>query len=67
MAILGFLQKLKRGLGLAFGAHFHYDFSIKMTVDETVDDIINFKIYFGSISKAMADREKKMEDGNTKI
>ena len=26
---------------------------------ETVDGIISFKIYFGSTSKAMADREKK--------
>ena len=25
----------------------------------TVDDVINFKIYLGSISKAMAEREKK--------
>ena len=28
------------------------------------DDFINFKIYLGSTSKAMSDREKKMEDGN---
>ena len=26
---------------------------------ETVNDIINFKIYLGASSKAMADREKK--------
>ena len=25
---------------------------------QTADDMINFKIYFGSSSKAMADREK---------
>ena len=30
MAVLGYLQKLKRGLGVAFGAHFLYEFSIKM-------------------------------------
>ena len=30
MAILCDLPKLKRGLGLAFGAHFLHDFSIKM-------------------------------------
>ena len=30
MAVLGYLAKLKRGLGLAFGAHFLHDFSIKM-------------------------------------
>ena len=29
MAVLGYLVKLKRGLGLAFGAHFLHDFSIK--------------------------------------
>ena len=28
-AVLGYLTKLKRGLGLAFGAHFLHDFSIK--------------------------------------
>ena len=26
MAVLGFLPKLKTGLGLAFGAHFLHDF-----------------------------------------
>ena len=26
---------------------------------ETVDDVINFKVYLGSTSKAMTDREKK--------
>ena len=32
-----------------------------------MDDVINFKIYLRSSSKAMADREKKREEGNTKI
>ena len=30
MAVLGYLPKLKGGLGLAYGAHFLHDFSIKM-------------------------------------
>ena len=30
MAVLGYLSKLRRGLGLAFGAHFLHDFSEKM-------------------------------------
>ena len=30
MAVFGCLPKLKRGLGLAFGAHFLHDLSIKM-------------------------------------
>ena len=30
MAVLGYLPKLYRGLGLAFAAHFLHDFSIKM-------------------------------------
>ena len=30
MAVLGYLPKLKRGLGLAYGAHFLYEFSIKI-------------------------------------
>ena len=29
MAALGYLPKLKRGLGLALSAHFMHDFSIK--------------------------------------
>ena len=30
MAVLGYFAKLKKGLGLAFGAHFLYDFSINV-------------------------------------
>ena len=30
MAVLVYLEKLKKGLGLAFGADFLHDFSIKM-------------------------------------
>ena len=30
MAVLDYLAKLKSGLGLAFGANFLHDFSIKM-------------------------------------
>ena len=30
MAVLGYLAKLKWGPGLAFGAHFLHNFSIKM-------------------------------------
>ena len=30
MAVLGYLAKLERGLGRAFGAHFLYGFSLKM-------------------------------------
>ena len=30
MAVLGYLAKLKRDLGLAFGTHFLHDLSIKM-------------------------------------
>ena len=30
IAVLGYIAKLKRGLRLAFGAHFQHDFSVKM-------------------------------------
>ena len=30
MAVLGYLPNIKEGLGLAFGAHFLHDFSMKM-------------------------------------
>ena len=34
MAVLGYLAKLKRHLGLAFGAHLQHDFSIKIFLIE---------------------------------
>ena len=58
MAFLGHLAKLKRGLGLVFGAHFLHDFSIKMFL---VEYPINGQ------SGLMTDREKKREYENTKI
>ena len=33
---LGYLPKLKRGLGLAFGSHFPHDFSIKCSLFNTL-------------------------------
>ena len=34
MAVLGYLVKLKKDLGLVFGAHFQHDFSVKMFLIE---------------------------------
>ena len=39
MAVLGYLPKLKRGLGLAFGAHFLYDISMKMFNTLSIDKV----------------------------
>ena len=36
MAVLGYLPKLKGDLGLAFGAHFLHDFSIKIFLFNTL-------------------------------
>ena len=36
MAVLGYLAKLKRDSGLAFGAHFLHDFPIKCFVFNTL-------------------------------
>ena len=36
MTALGYLSKLKRGLGLAFGAHFLHDFSKKCLLFNTL-------------------------------
>ena len=36
MAVLGYLPKLKKRLGLAFGAHFLQDFSIKFSLFNTL-------------------------------
>ena len=96
MAVLGYLAKLERGLGLSFQAHFLHDFSEKCSLFNALsiekvsmshlisfsryqtkcvikflfkqfNDIINFKVFLGSTSEAMADREKRGEDEDTKI
>ena len=36
MDVLGYLPKLNRGLGLAFGKHFLHDFSIKILLFNTL-------------------------------
>ena len=36
MVVLGYLAKLKRDLGLAFGTHFQHDFSIKKSILNTL-------------------------------
>ena len=38
MAASGYLPKLKRGLGLAFGAHFLHDFSIRFILDQPLNN-----------------------------
>ena len=86
MAVLGYLPKLKRGLGLAFGVHFLHDFpkifpylllyewtkfqchtffsfsryQTKCVLSSYlgIDDVIRFKIYPRTTSKAMTDSEK---------
>ena len=52
MAVLGYLAKLKRDLGLAFGARFLHDFSVKMflinslSMDKaSVSHLISFSKY----------------------
>ena len=86
MVVLSYLPKLKRDLGLAFGAHFLRDFSIKIlliwystnwqsfnitpffllkvsnkmcykVLIYAIDDVINFKIFLRSSSKALAGRQ----------
>ena len=41
MAVLGYLAKLKRGLGLAFGAHFLHGFSVKMFLSSLLMDKVS--------------------------
>ena len=36
MAILGYLPKLKRGLGVAFGTHLQHDFPYKCSLFKTL-------------------------------
>ena len=42
MAVLGYFTKLKRGLGLAFGAHFLHDFSINTLLTDKVSMLYLF-------------------------
>ena len=65
MVVLGYLAKLKSGLGLAFDVHFLHDLFIKMFLislpmgKASMSHVISIiKIFLGSTSKAMADREK---------
>ena len=46
MTVLGYLPNLKRGLGLAFGAHFQYYFSIKMFLNTLSIDKVQCYIFF---------------------
>ena len=48
MTVLGYLPNLKRGLGLAFGAHFQYHFSIKMFLNALSIDKVQYYIFFPS-------------------
>ena len=48
MAVLGYLANLKRGLELAFGAHFQYYFSIKMFFNTLLIDKVQCYIFFSS-------------------
>ena len=53
MAVLGYLAKLKKGLGLAFGAYFLYDFSTN------VPYLILYQCTKFQCFKAMADTGEK--------
>ena len=48
MAVLGYLPNLKRGLGLAFGAHFQYYFSIKIFLNNLSIDKVQCYIFLPS-------------------
>ena len=45
MAVLGYLAKLKRGLGLAFEAHFLHGFSINVPYLVAMSHLISFSRY----------------------
>ena len=73
IAVLGYLLKLKRGLSID-KISMSYLFSFLRYYTKCVIKFLfrqlttsKTKIYLGSSSKAMADKEKKEEYGNTKI
>ena len=45
MGVLGFSAKSKRGLGLAFGAHFLHEFSIKNVTYLILYQLIKFQCH----------------------
>ena len=51
MVVLGYLPKLKRNLGLAFGAHFLHNFSIKMFLIEYTINGQSFNVILFSSSQ----------------
>ena len=63
MAVFGYLPKLKRDLGLAFGAHFLHEFSLFNTL--SMDKVSCHTLFF--LSKQWLTGRKRGEDGNTKI
>ena len=46
MAVFGYLPKLKRGQGLAFGAHFLHDFSKKIFFNTLSTDKVSMSYLF---------------------
>ena len=83
MSVLGYSAKLKRGLGLTFGAHFRHQWtrfqchilflsqSIKQNVllSSYLDKryVINFKIFLESTLKQWLKGKNRGDDKNTKI
>ena len=51
MAVLGYLAKIKRDLGLTFGAYFQHDFSIKMFLIEYSINGQSFNAHLISFSR----------------
>ena len=48
MAVFGYLPKLKKGLGLAFGSHFQHHLSTKMFLNTVSIDKVQCYIFFSS-------------------
>ena len=51
MAVLGYLPKLKNGLGLAFGVHFLHDVSYKFPLSNTISVDKDSMSYLFSFSR----------------
>ena len=66
MAVLGYLTKLKRGLGLAFSANFLHGFSIQMFLINALSNdkvsvsyLFSFSIYQTKSGKSYLDNWKR--------
>ena len=70
MSVLGYLVKLKRGMGLTFGAHFLHDFYINYIIKLLFRQMMTSKtlrFFLNQPLNELLTGKKRGEDENTEI